>query len=144
MRFLTLILLFSSFFLAHSQKQTHTTNPIYLGTILIDDVSEKSMAETCLFYQLTEAADEDGYKVFISKDGTKVRFKFEEDSKNAKPVVEVITKEKDSAIKKILSQTGYHKANDGYIRGSQFSNTITRCVLSNSQPKTLLFKKVNK
>ena len=142
MRLITLVLIFSSFFLAHSQKQTQTTNPIYLASILIDDVSEKSMAETCRFYQLTEAADEDGYKVFISKDGTKVRFKFDEDSKNVKPVVEVITKEKDSTIKKILSQSGFKKTSDGYIRGSQYSNRITHCSISSSKMVTLLYRKI--
>ena len=137
-----LIFLFSTLSIS-AQNRPQVANPIFLGSVLIDDISEKSMVETCLYYQLTEIADEDGYKVFLSDDGTKVRFKIDETIKGGNPVVEVITKEKESNIKKILSKAGFHKTSEGYTRGTQYAKTVTRCIPLSANPKTLRFIKVS-
>lgn len=94
------------------------------------------MAETCRYYKLTEAPSEDGFIVFTAADGTKIRFKMTDKT----PIIEVITKESPSSIKKRLLQSGFKKSDNDYIKGSI---QLKRTTICNYSSNTLRFAKIS-
>ncbi len=125
-----------------SAQTVYISSPIYLGSILIDEPDTAIMARTCRQYNLTEQPSEGDYKVFTYNDGTKFRFKVENTDKGNLPTVEVETAETPSAIKKMLSTTGFTKTTGGYEKGSPFTHRMTKCRLStHSTPHIIHYTK---
>ncbi|MDE6768764.1 MAG: hypothetical protein K2J78_03445, partial [Muribaculaceae bacterium] len=81
------------------------------------------------------------FQVYSFPDGSKIEFKVEETEGRRYPTVKVITKEKQSSISKNLSDCGYKKTSDGYVKGSKFEHRRTRCRISTGSKSTLTFTK---
>ena len=131
------LLLIISILPAFSQK-IQIDSPIYLAARLIDEPDTTAMSKFCKSYNLSGQPREDGYTVFTTPNGERIRFKTEDQS----TVVEITTKDKSSSIDKILTQVGFKKSKDTYERGSKFSPRKTTCTISSS-PTTLHFIKTH-
>ena len=113
-------------------------SPVYLGAMLIDQPDTKSMANICRSYKYTEQPEEEGFTVYMSSEGEKIRFKKDETS----TFVEVTTKDKPSSVKKKLVNIGFQKSSKGYERGSTILKNKTFCIISSS-PTTVYFSKTS-
>lgn len=132
----TLLFIILLFFPPLYSQNVNVDSPVFIGTVLIDKPDEEDMAETCRYYKMVEGEKEDDFSVFKADDGTKIRFKVVDSS----PVVEVITKESVSSVRKKLEKAKFTRSGDGYIRGSGLSKRVTRCSVKAS-PTTLTFYK---
>ena len=142
---LPLLMLFSALSTFSQTKQY--VDPVSVANLLVDDVSEERMAQTCRFHNLTESQSEDGFIVFSDKDDNTIRFKKTDNSEegvNGK-LIEVRTKDTLKTIDSLMKASGYQKHGTTYERGSRHTNTLTRCTLS-TQGKTriLNYQKANK
>ena len=99
------------------------------------------MKSICEYYDLSEELEEDGCQVYSFPDGSRVEFKVEETGEKRYPTVKVITGEGHSVISKNLSDCGYRKVSDGYVKGSKFEHRRTRCRVSGGAKSTLTFTK---
>lgn len=63
------------------------------------------MANKCRSYEYSEQPEGDGFIVFSSPEGDKIRFKIDSNS----TIVEVFTQKKQSSIKKALTNAGFKK-----------------------------------
>ncbi len=116
-------------------------NPVNIGLLLMEQPRGEKMKGICEYYNLSEGPEEDGFQVFSFPDGSKVEFKVEETEGRRYPMVKVITKEKQTSISKNLSDCGYRRVSDGYVKGSKFEHRRTRCRVSGGSKSTLTFTK---
>ncbi|MBD5355796.1 MAG: hypothetical protein HDR88_02165 [Bacteroides sp.] len=115
-------------------------SPIYLTARLIDETDTEAMAKLCKAYNFTEQPEEEGYIVFTSSTGDKIRFRIGDQS----TYVEVTTKDKSSSVDKNLTQVGFKKSKNTYERGSKFNPWKTICTISSSPTKVYFVKSHNK
>ena len=116
-------------------------NPVNLSILLMEQPSMEKMKSTCEYYNLSKEPEEGGFEVYSFPDGSRVEFKVEETEGRRYPTVKVITKEKQTSISKNLSDCGYRKTSDGYVKGSKFEHRRTRCRVSGSTKSVLTFTK---
>lgn len=136
-----LLLLFSVFLCAESFAQINKiTNPVYLGMMLVDQPNVEKMVDICEYYGLTEEPAKDGFSVYRYSDGTVFQFKVE-DGEYYSPVVKVSSKESAKTIDKVMTETGFMKEGQGYVKGSKFEHRRTKCKVSGGSRKVLVFSK---
>lgn len=116
-------------------------SPINIGIMLVDEPAEAYMRDICEYYNLYEENNDEGFNVYSFPDGSKIEFKIEEDGEKKNPTVKVFTKEKSSVITKKLSECGYNKTADGYVKGSKFELRQSKCKISKGSFSTLIFTK---
>lgn len=134
--FISFLFLFLLSTLPTYSQGVQLDSPVYLGALLIEETDPKTMSEICRSYKYTEQPDEEGYTVYTSPDGEKIRFKIEDKTTS----VDVTTNDKPTSIPKKLKQIGFKKVKGKYERGSKFSKCKTICTISSS-PTTLYFSK---
>lgn len=112
-------------------QKMQLSDPLYLATTLVDDISIDRMMETCRNYSLVEQDSEDGFIVFSDEKGNRLRLKMDENSKVCTPIIEVISKTKPKEIIRILTDSGYKKSTSTtYTKGNQFTQISYQCTLS--------------
>lgn len=116
-------------------------NPVNMGLLLMEQPSVEKMKSICEYYDLSEESEKDGFEVYSFPDGSRVEFKVEEMEERRYPTVKVITSEKQAVISKNLSDCGYRKVSDGYVKGSKFEHRRTRCRVSGGAKSVLTFTK---
>ena len=128
-------------------------NPIYLGFLLLDEPTTETMNDICHYYGLTPESTTDGYNAYRASDGTLIRFKQSDDPTvgvNGN-LIEIQTKASQKTLNKILSTLQYTKVNNlslpsnttAYDHGSAYTNSLTRCLITTSSPRTLTFRSIN-
>ena len=123
-------------------QRIQVKNPTYLGMVLIEQRDVPTMKSICTYYNLVEQSSEGDFTVFTYSDGTKIRFKKDDTEEGSFPVVQVITNKKPADVNKILKDSGFEKAGDGYYNGSKFAHRRTKCTLTSGSVSTLTFSKV--
>ncbi len=140
-RFLIVLVSFLFLYTVGFAQTVAKVNPVNIGILLMEQPSVAKMKSTCEYYNLSEEMEEEGFEVYSFPDGSKIEFKVEEKEDRRYPTVKVITKEKTSSISKNLSDCGYRKTSDGYVKGSKFEHRRTRCRVSGSSKSVLTFTK---
>ncbi|MDE6337248.1 MAG: hypothetical protein K2L34_11825 [Muribaculaceae bacterium] len=110
--------------------------------VLIEQRDVPTIKNICSYYNLVEQPSEGDFTVFTYSDGTKIRFKKDDTEEGSFPVVQVITNKKPADVNKILKDSGFEKAGDGYYNGSKFAHRRTKCTLTSGAVSTLTFSKV--
>ena len=140
-RLLITLLYFLFSYIVGLAQTVAKVDPVNMGILLMEQPSSAKMRSTCEYYNLSEEMERDGFQVYSFPDGSKIEFKVEEQEDRRYPTVKVITKEKPSSISKNLSDCGYKKTSDGYVKGSKFEHRRTRCRVSNGSKSVLTFTK---
>ena len=140
-QFLIVLVAFLFSYTAGFAQTVAKVSPVNIGLLLMEQPSVAKMKSTCEYYNLSEEMEEGGFQVYSFPDGSKIEFKVEEREDRRYPTVKVITKEKPSSISKNLSDCGYRKTSDGYVKGSKFEHRRTRCRVSGSSTSVLTFTK---
>lgn len=147
MRYILPIILLFTLFCALAQH-IGSANPISLGTVLVNEPDIEGMKSLCLSRQYIETTPEDGYSVFTSPEGYKIRFKMQTATGSSLPcpIVEISSDKKFTDIDKILTNSGFTetKHNAGktvYQRGLKMAKRFTTCTILS--PQTLLFTKTS-
>lgn len=139
--FLFVIVFLLISFISTSAQGVAKVNPVNVGLLLIEQPSVTKMKSICEYYDLSEEPEEDGSEVYSFPDGSKVEFKVEMMGERRYPTVKVFTGESHSSISKKLSDCGYRKVSDGYVKGSKFEHRRTRCRVSGGAKSVLTFTK---
>lgn len=132
-------LLFSTYGTLAQTRQI--SNPLYLGNLLVDEVSVDKMEQVCRYYSLSEENEEGGFKTYVHPDGTVIEFKIETKDAQKIPTVRIKTNASPKTINEVLSSTGYSHTAEGYIKGSKFEHRRTKCNVSGGTKKILTFTK---
>ena len=122
-------------------------SPINVANILTHVLSAKDMRDMCRYYDLTELPEENGHITFTDGKGNLIRFRDNgdiTDGVNLIPI-EVITKESDKVIDKVLKSIDYKKHKGYYEKGSPHHNSRTVCrITSKGKTKILTFSVVKR
>lgn len=141
MRCFSFFLMYILLYLTSYAQSNYLYNPVCLGPILIEQPKLERMVDVCQSYKLKEDPCAGTTRVFHHDDGTVVEFKVDEVEGRKYPMVKIITKEAGKSIDKILLDTGYKKEAGNYYKGSKFEHRRTKCTVSGSKRKTLIFEK---
>ncbi|MDE6654507.1 MAG: hypothetical protein K2K37_09005 [Muribaculaceae bacterium] len=133
-RLLSLTLLLSTLLLCLGQQSA--SDPVIIGSTLVNKSSLDQMADICQWNQLIEQPSEDGFRVFRHDDGTLIKFKMSDDKI---PYIEVQTTQSRKKIEKSLFKVGFSKDKERYIRGSIYAIRYTTAETLGNKNKRVIF-----
>lgn len=115
---------------------------INVAVLLVEETDLDKMIDICKYYHLTQVMKEDDYTVFAHSDGSKIRFRLDESTEYATPIVELTTSDKLKNIEKILYDLKFRKTSEGFERINKYNHQIILGKIVQSKPIILTLTKI--
>lgn len=115
-------------------------NPINVATVILEKTDSVKVASTCEYYGFTYQGVEDGYTVMKRKDGTEIKFTFNENGTHQKyPTIIVKAKGTQKEIEEHLKGVNFEKEGNIYACPHNiYSRYIKQCSIDSHD--TLTFR----